>query len=352
MTRPPIDADDVARAAARLTGRVHRTPVLTSSRLDARTGAAVWCKAEHLQHVGAFKLRGATNAVALLPAAVRARGVVAYSSGNHAQAVAAAAQRAGVPATIVMPSDAPAVKAAATRGYGARIVTYDRYREDRAAIAAVLAAQTGAAVIPPFDDPAVMAGQGTVAQELAGQVDHLDVLVAPIGGGGLLSGCAVAARAAWPDIRIVGVEPTDRRAARDALATGAVVSVPVPATCLDGQQTTSIGHGPLAVLRAVDAEVVGVTDAEVRETMGWLATRMKQVVEPSGAAALAAVLAGRVAVTGLRVGVVLSGGNVAPELLAEVLAAGPAERPAVAPAERPAVAPAAPAADAAAPLAP
>ncbi len=321
MPALPIDADDVARAADRIGGHAHRTPVLTSRHLDTRTGATVLLKAEHLQRVGAFKLRGATNALAALPDAVRERGVVAFSSGNHAQAVACAAGRFGVPATIVMPADAPAVKVAATRSYGAHVVTYDRYTQDRAAIGAAIAAEQGASLIPPFDHPEVMAGQGTVARELLEQVGHLDVLVVPVGGGGLISGCAVAARAVCPDLEVVGVEPAARRAARDALAAGQVVEVPVPSTMLDGQQTTTVGHRPLAVLRALEVRVVGVTDVEVAHAVRLLALRLKQVVEPSGAAGLAAVLAGHVAVDGRRVGIVLSGGNIAPEVLARILSA-------------------------------
>lgn len=295
--------------------------MLSSRHLDVRTNATLLLKAEHLQRVGAFKLRGATNALAALPDAVRARGVVAFSSGNHAQAVACAAARFGVPATIVMPEDAPAVKVAATRGYGARVVTYDRYTQDRAAIGAAIAAEQGASLIPPFDHPEVMAGQGTAARELLDEVRHLDVLVVPVGGGGLIGGCAVAARAVCPDVEVVGVEPARRRAARDALAAGEVVEVPVPRTMLDGQQTTTIGQRPLAVLRALGVRVVGVEDAEVAHAVRVLALRLKQVVEPSGAAGLAAVLAGHVAVEGRRVGIVLSGGNIAPEVLAGILSA-------------------------------
>jgi threo-3-hydroxy-L-aspartate ammonia-lyase len=318
----PIDADDVDRAARVLDGVAHRTPVLTSRHLDAELGASVHCKAEHLQRVGAFKFRGAYHAVHALPPTVRARGVVAFSSGNHAQAIALAAALHDVPATIVMPTDAPAVKLAATRGYGAEVVTYDRYLdEDRAAIGDRLAAERGATVIPPFDHPDVMAGQGTVGLELAAQVAGLDLLVVPIGGGGLLSGCAVAVTAALGDVEIVGVEPAVRRAARDALDRGAVVEVPVPRTVLDGQQTTTVGVRPLAVFRRLVDRVVGVEDDEVLATVGWLATRAKQVVEPSGAAALAAVRAGRLGdVRGRRIGVVLSGGNITPALLQRALA--------------------------------
>ncbi|MFP4635502.1 MAG: pyridoxal-phosphate dependent enzyme, partial [Nitriliruptoraceae bacterium] len=244
----PLDADDVARAARVLAGIAHRTPVLTSQRLDERTGARLSLKAEHLQRVGAFKFRGAYTAIHALDAHVRSRGIVSYSSGNHAQAVALAARLLEAPATIVMPDDAPPNKVAATQGYGAEVVRYDRYTEDRRLLATELADQRGATVIPPYDHPAVMAGQGTVARELLEEVGDLDVLVVPVGGGGLLGGCAVAAAAANPDLTIVGVEPAERRAARDALATGRVVEVAVPRTLLDGQQTPEIGARPLAVL--------------------------------------------------------------------------------------------------------
>lgn len=318
-TRLPITLDDVHRAAHRLADLAHRTPVLTSRRLDERAGASLHLKAEHLQRAGAFKFRGATNAISSLDPAARGRGVVAFSSGNHAQAVALAARLFAVPATIVMPADAPAVKRDATLGYGAEVVSYDRYREDRRAIAVALANDRGATVIPPYDDPMVMAGQGTVALELLEQVPDLDLLVVPVGGGGLVSGCAVAARGLRPDIEVVGVEPAGRRAARDAMAAGDVVHVPVPHTFLDGQQTPEVGRGPLAVLRHAVDRVIGVEDVDAGRAVAWLATRTKQVVEPSGASALGAVLAGTVDVTGRRVGVVLSGGNVAPGMLADIL---------------------------------
>lgn len=319
LTRLPIDPDGVARAAARLQGVAHRTPVLTSRRLDATTSASLHLKAEHLQRVGAFKFRGGYNAVAALTPQVRARGVVAFSSGNHAQAIALACALHGVPATIVMPSDAPAVKLAATRGYGAEVILYDRYGEERAAIGHRVAAERGATVLPPFDHPDVMAGQGTVGLELAEQVPDLDLLLVPVGGGGLLSGCAVAVTAALGTVEIVGVEPAERPAARRAMAAGEVVEVAVPRTILDGQQTPHVGVRPLAVLRALVDRVIGVTDEEVLAAIRELALCTKQVVEPSGAAALAAVLAGRVEVTGRRVGIVLSGGNLTPEVLRRAL---------------------------------
>jgi threo-3-hydroxy-L-aspartate ammonia-lyase len=315
----PVTLDDVRRAAARIAGVAHRTPVLRSRLLDLRTGASLHLKAEHLQRVGAFKFRGASNAVSALDRDVRARGVVAFSSGNHAQAVALACALWDVPAAIVMPTDAPPVKLAATRSYGAEVVLYDRYTEDRRAIGEAIARDRGATVIPPFDHPDVVAGQGTAALELLEEVPDLDLLVAPIGGGGLLAGCAAAGRGLAPDLEVVGVEPADRRAARDALAAGVVVEVPTVRTLLDGQQTTHVGATPLAVLVAHHVTVVGVADEVALDTVALLATRLKQVVEPSGAAALAAIIDGTIDVRGRRVGVVLSGGNVDPAVLARAL---------------------------------
>jgi threo-3-hydroxy-L-aspartate ammonia-lyase len=293
--------------------------VLRSRTLDERLGASLHLKAEHLQRVGAFKFRGASNAVAALDPRVRARGIVAFSSGNHAQAVALACRLQGVPATIVMPHDAPPVKVAATEGYGAEVVRYDRYTEDRAAIGTAIAEARDATVVPPFDHPDVVAGQGTAALELLEEVPDLDLLVAPIGGGGLLAGCVAAGRGLAPELEVVGVEPADRRAARDALAAGVVVEVPTVRTLLDGQQTTHVGATPLAVLVAHHVTVVGVADEVALDTVALLATRLKQVVEPSGAAALAAILDGTIDVRGRRVGVVLSGGNVDPSVLARAL---------------------------------
>jgi threo-3-hydroxy-L-aspartate ammonia-lyase len=293
--------------------------VLTSTTLGARTGGSIHLKAEHLQRVGAFKFRGAYNAIAALDPTVRARGIVAFSSGNHAQAVALACRLQGVRATIVMPHDAPPVKLAATEGYGAEVVRYDRYSEDRAAIGEAIAARTGASVVPPFDHPDVAAGQGTAALELLEDVPDLDLLVAPIGGGGLLAGCTAAGRGLVPDLEVIGVEPAERRAARDALASGVVVEVPAVRSLLDGQQTTHIGAVPLATLTEHDVTVVGVGDDSALDAVAWLATRLKQVVEPSGASALAAVLDGTIDVRGRRVGIVLSGGNIDPAVLARAL---------------------------------
>jgi threo-3-hydroxy-L-aspartate ammonia-lyase len=314
-----VTIDDVRAAADRLAGIANRTPVFRSRHLDAVVGGRLHLKGEHLQRIGAFKFRGAYNAIAQLDEDARRRGVAAYSSGNHAQAVACAAGLLGVPATIVMPHDAPDVKRAATEGYGAEVVGYDRYHEDRRAVGERVAAERGATLIPPYDHHDVIAGQGTAALELFEDVPDLDVLVVPTSGGGLLAGCAVAARAMNPSVRVVGVEPSGRLAARRAIAEGEPVTVPVPDTVLDGQQTEAVGHLPLAIIRELVDEVVGVDDAAALATVRTLAIRAKQVVEPSGASALAAVISGAVDVAGRSVGVVLSGGNIAPGQLAEVL---------------------------------
>ena len=287
---------------------VHRTPVLTSRALDDETAATIFLKAENLQRTGAFKIRGASNAVASL-AADGVRHVATYSSGNHGQALARAAREAGLACTVLMPADAPAGKVAATRGYGAKVVTYDRYTQDRRELAESLATESGATIVPPFDDPRIVAGQGTAVLELLEDVGDLDVIVTPIGGGGLLAGSCLAA--AGRGIRMIGAEPEERRAARGALDVGHPVEVPVIRTICDGQQTDRVGAVPLAVMLEHGAEVVGVTDGEVVETMRFLLQRCKILVEPSGAAGLAALRAGRLGpVAGRRVGVVLSGGNV------------------------------------------
>ena len=317
-----ITLQDVERAAERLDGVAQRTPVLTSSTLDDQVGARIHAKAENLQRVGAFKFRGAYNAIAALPDAERQRGVFTYSSGNHAQAVALSARLQDTHATILMPEDAPPVKLAATEGYGAEVIRYDRYSEDRAALGEQLAEERSMVLIPPYDHEDVMAGQGTVALELVEQTDGLDALVVPVGGGGLVSGCAVVAAA--HHIRVVGVEPDERPAARRALEEGHPVELPIVRTIADGQQTPSIGVRPFEVIERHVAEVVGVTDDELVAAMRFAFERLKLVLEPSGASALAAVLAGRV--SGLaengstRIGVVLSGGNVDVERFADLVA--------------------------------
>jgi threonine dehydratase len=294
---PVITADDVRDAAARIRPHAVRTPVLV-----ARPGVVV--KAECLQRTGSFKFRGAFNRLAQLSEAELERGVAAYSSGNHAQAVACAAQLLGTRAVILMPEDAPHSKVAATRGYGAEVVTYDRYTEDRDALGRALADERGAVLVPPFDDPRIMAGQGTAALELLEDVADLDVLVVPVGGGGLISGCATIAKALRPSIRVIGVEPAAGDDVKQSLAAGAPVTIPVPVTIADGQQTTRPGDLTFAVIKELVDEVVTVTDEQIVDAMRFYFERLKVVAEPSGACALAGVP------DGVRGGVILSGGNI------------------------------------------
>ena len=315
-----IRIDDVRAAAARLAGVAHRTPVLTSRTLDERTGATVLLKAENFQRIGAFKFRGAYNAISSLPADQLARGVAAYSSGNHAQAVALSARLLGTTAVIVMPEDTPAAKVEATRGYGAEVITYDRYTGDREAIGVALATERGLALIPPYEHPQVMAGQGTAALELIEDHGPLDVLVVPVGGGGLLAGSATAATALCPGIRIVGVEPEAGDDTRQSLAAGERIAIAVPKTIADGQQATTPGELTFAVNRRLTSEIVVVSDAEIIEALRFAVDRLKTVLEPSGAIGIAALLAGRVAdLAGRRVGVILSGGNIGAARLADLL---------------------------------
>ena len=305
-----LQFSDVQTAAARLQGVAHRTPVLRSSTLDDMLGLQVFMKAENLQRMGAFKFRGGYNSVNVLSDAERDRGVVAFSSGNHAQAVALAAQLHGCRATIVMPHDAPALKLGATRGYGAEVVLYDRYKEDRAAIAKALVDERGAALIPPYDHLPVMAGQGTTALELIEEVGALDALVVCAGGGGLLSGCAVAARHLLPNIAVYGAEPERGNDMQQSLRRGEIVSIDVPRTICDGQQTQAVGLQPFEVIRAMVKDVLAVPDPVVVEAMRFVFERMKVVLEPSGACALAALMHHREQFRGRRVGVTLSGGNI------------------------------------------
>ncbi|KAA2241262.1 threo-3-hydroxy-L-aspartate ammonia-lyase [Salinarimonas soli] len=308
---PDVPAfEDVVQAARRLEGAAHKTPVLTSRTADARTGARLFFKAENLQRAGSFKFRGAYNAIAALDEAARRRGVVAFSSGNHAQAIALAGQLQGAPVVVVMPHDAPAMKVAATRGYGAEVVIYDRYKEDREAIGRRLSAERGLALIPPFDHADVIAGQGTAAMELIGETGPLDLILACLGGGGLTSGTALAAHALSPGCRVIGVEPEAGDDARQSLNRGEIVQIPVPQTIADGAQTTALGRRTFAIMRERVADVVTVSDAQLVDTMRFLAERLKIVVEPTGCLAAAAALHGAVPVEGKRVGVILSGGNV------------------------------------------
>ena len=310
---------DVEEAARRLEGIATRTPVLTSRTLDERLGAAVFLKAEPFQRSGAFKFRGAYNRLAQLSEQERRAGVVAFSSGNHAQAVALAARLLDVPATILMPSDAPAAKLAATRGYGADVVLFDRYTEDREALGRAMEAERGLTLVPPFDDERIMAGQGTAALELLADVPDLDLLVAPVGGGGLLSGCAVVAKAQASPLRVVGVEPASGDDVKRSLESGERVTIAVPQTIADGQQTTAPGVRTFPVLQANVDEIVLVSDDEIVDAMTFCFDRLKLVTEPSGACGVAALLAGQVAVEGRRVGVIVSGGNVGSARFAELV---------------------------------
>jgi threonine dehydratase len=318
---PEVAFDDVRAAAERLRGVAHRTPVVTSRTLDTRTGARALLKAENLQRMGAFKFRGAYNRLAQLTPDERVRGVVAFSSGNHAQGVALAAELLGVPSVIVMPADAPAAKLAATRGYGAEVVLYERERMNRAELAASIARERGATLVPPYDDPAIIAGQGTVALELIEDAGPLDVLLVCLGGGGLLAGCALAASALAPGVRIYGVEPEAGDDWLRSWRANAIVSIPVPDTIADGQRTQAPGVLTWPIVRRFCAGVVSVTDDEIRAAMRFAFERLKLVLEPSGASALAALLFGKVDVRDARVGVTLSGGNVDADTFAACLAA-------------------------------
>jgi threonine dehydratase len=305
-----IAADDVRAAADRLRGVAHRTPVATSRTVDERTGGRVFFKCENLQRVGAFKFRGAYNAVSKLDATQRAAGVLAYSSGNHAQAIALAASLLGAPAVIVMPADAPPAKLAATRGYGAEVVSYDRYTQDREELGQTIARERGLALIPPYDHPDVIAGQGTAALELLEEVGPLDVLVACVGGGGLLAGSAVIAREVAPACRVIGVEPAAGDDVRQSLAAGHIVRIEVPATIADGAQTQAPGRLTFPIVSDLVAAIETVRDDQLLSAMRFFFERLKLVVEPTGALAAAAVLDGVIPARGQRVGVIVSGGNV------------------------------------------
>jgi threo-3-hydroxy-L-aspartate ammonia-lyase len=308
--RAVIDLDDVRRAAARLDGIARRTPVVTSTTIDDSTGGQVRLKPENLQRAGAFKFRGAYNMVASLPERERARGVVTASSGNHAQALALSAAMHGIPAVILMPEDAPASKVAATEGYGARIMRFNRYGDDREALTAELAEREGMAIVPAYDDERIMAGQGTATLELVEDGGALDVLLVPVGGGGLIAGCSTAAEGLCPDCRVVGVEPEVGDDTARSLAAGHRVRVPVGRTIADGQQLDTPGERTFEVVRERVSEVVTVSDAEIVDAMRFAFERLKLVLEPSGASALAALLQGRTEVEGRRTGVILSGGNI------------------------------------------
>ncbi|MDR2669344.1 MAG: threo-3-hydroxy-L-aspartate ammonia-lyase [Desulfovibrio sp.] len=314
-----VSYDDIVAARGRISGAAHRTPVLTSSTADARAGGTLLFKCENFQRMGAFKFRGAFNALSRFTGEQKAAGVVTFSSGNHAQAVALSAKLLGIRAVVVMPGDAPAAKVAAARGYGAEIRFYDRRTEDREALGAQLAAEQGLTLIPPYDHPDVMAGQGTCAAELIEDAGPLDLLLTPLGGGGLLSGCAVAARALCPDCEIYGVEPEAGDDGRQSFRCGRIITTATPQTIADGAQTTHLGRFTFPVIRGLVKDILTVSDAELAQTMRFFAERMKIVVEPTGCLAAAAVFAGRVDLAGRRAGVVLSGGNVDLEKYADLL---------------------------------
>jgi threo-3-hydroxy-L-aspartate ammonia-lyase len=318
-----IGPEDVREAARRIRGLVHRTPVLASESLNRQVGATAFLKAESFQRTGSFKIRGALAKMSSLQEETLAAGVVAYSSGNHAQAVALSARLSGAPAVILMPEDAPVSKRRATEGYGAEVITFDRYSDDREALGRELAQERGLTLIPPFDDPMVMAGQGTSALELLEEVGRLDVLVCPVGGGGLIAGCATLAKGMNPSIKVFGVEPEAGDDTRRSLELGERVTIPVPRTIADGLQLAAPGRLTFEVNRRLLDGVVTVADEEIVQAMTFLFERVKIVVEPSGAVGVAALLAGRVEVEGHRVGVVLSGGNVDAGRFAQLLSDAP-----------------------------
>ncbi|NMM89080.1 serine dehydratase [Rhodococcus sp. SRB_17] len=302
--------DDVAEAAYRLKGMAHHTPVLRSSTADAQMGAQVFFKCENLQRTGAFKFRGAFNTLAQFSDAQRRGGVLAFSAGNHAQAIALAAQLLDMPAAIVMPEDAPASKMAATRGYGAQVVTYNRYTEDREAISRRLAQERGMTLVPPFDHAQVIAGQGTAAKELFEEVPDLDYLFVCLGGGGLMAGSLLAARTLAPQCKVVGVEPEAGNDAQQSLRAGHIVRIDTPRTIADGAQTQALGELTFPIIAAHAEDIVTVSDAQLVQALRFFAERMKTVVEPTGALAWAGACHGGLDLRGARVGVVVSGGNV------------------------------------------
>ncbi len=305
-----INLSDIRAAAERISGIARLTPVFTSRTFDALAGANVFFKCENFQRGGAFKIRGAANFVYSIPQDQLGRGVVSYSSGNHAQAVAIAAGSVGIPATIVMPVDAPKSKLEATRGYGAKVVTYDRMLGNRETIGRKIAEETGATLVPPYDHPWTIAGQGTVALELLDQVPDLDTLVVCIGGGGLMSGCAIAAKALRPDIRIFGVEPMDGNDTYLSRRAGSRIEIPMPLTVADGLRATKPGELTFPIIQKHVEDIVLVTDREIRQTMNFLLTRMKMLAEPSGAVAAAALFHKKLPEGLGKVGAIVSGGNV------------------------------------------
>jgi threonine dehydratase len=319
LTLPTFD--DVIAAAQRIDGHAHRTPVMHSRTVDAELGAEVFFKCENLQRMGAFKFRGAFNALSKFDAAQRRAGVVAFSSGNHAQAIALSASLLGMPATIIMPHDAPTSKVAATRGYGGKIVMYDRYTEDREQIGRKLAEDEGLTLIPPYDHPDVIAGQGTAAKELFEEIGPLDALFVCLGGGGLLSGSALSARALAPDCKVYGVEPEAGNDGQQSFRSGAIVHIDTPKTIADGAQTQHLGAYTFEIIRRDVDDVLTASDAQLVDAMRFFASRMKIVVEPTGCLSFAAAREMKASLRGKRVGIIVSGGNIDLERFCELTAA-------------------------------
>ena len=313
--------DDVVAASKRIEGVAHRTPVLTSRTVNEAFGAEVFFKCENLQRMGAFKFRGAFNALSKFDDEQRRHGVVAFSSGNHAQAVALSAQLLGMPATIVMPDDAPQIKVDATRGYGGKVVLYDRYKEDREQIGRDLAQKHGLTLIPPYDHPDVMTGQGTAAKELFEEVGPLDAFFVPLGGGGLLSGCALSTRALSPDCALYGVEPEAGNDGQQSFRSGKIVHIDTPKTIADGAQTQHLGDYTFPIIQRDVNDVLTASDAELVECMRFFAARMKLVVEPTGCLSFAAARQMKDRLKGKRIGVLISGGNVDVQKFAELVSA-------------------------------
>ena len=302
--------DDIVLAHQRITGIALKTPVLTSSTANEQSGAQLFFKCENFQHMGAFKFRGAYNALVKLSPQQQAKGVIAFSSGNHAQAIALSARKLGIRAVIVMPKDSPAVKIAATRGYGGEVVLYDRYLEDREAISNKLAQEQGLTLIPPYDYPDVMAGQGTAAKELFEEVGELDVLLVPLGGGGLLSGCATVAKALYPNCQVIGVEPAAGNDGQQSFRSGKIVKIETPVTIADGAQTPALGHYTFPVIQERVDNILTATDDQLISAMKFFTSRMKIVVEPTGCLGAAVAFGDQLDLRGKRVGVIISGGNV------------------------------------------
>ena len=302
--------EDVVAASRRLEGQAHRTPVLRSATADRLARAELFFKCENFQRMGAFKFRGAYNALSKFSSAQRKAGVIAFSSGNHAQAIALSAKLLGIPAAILMPFDAPQAKIDATRGYGGEVILFDRYTQDREALTAKLATERGMTIIPPFNHPDVMAGQGTAAKELLEEVGELDAILVPLGGGGLLSGTALATRALSPHCKLYGVEPEAGNDAQQSLRAGRIINIPTPQTLADGAQTQQVGDLTFEVIRRDVSSVVTASDAQLVDAMRFFAERMKMIVEPTGCLGFAAACHAGLGLEGKRVGVIISGGNV------------------------------------------